>query len=628
MIKNNITIKIGDIVADYDDSTALAIEYRAFDFTDLDNMTLNSTNEFSLPKSNTNRLIFDFTDLTYSNSDYPYVAHSAKLYTDGALVLSGVMYINNINEERYNCVIVEDKSVFDCLKATPFISPKVGNDALTDSLCSRLVNNWNTVIRSEIAVQYHPQNTQEWIDSVYKYCLARGGQNNNGGYTPLNDYNIPFVVNCCGQNIPYAAVDDDSTVYSRTNEMLREEYDPIYGYGFNLSRTICYVDYSNNITRLAHIGISPMWASLDLIISQMENISGYTFANLVEIIQEYNGANNRLFVHLLGVEFDSNILRLNDRYDIDFSGRLRIVNIGERGDYNYDGENLNNLQPDDFYKGNCWDVLKSIIIDYNLIFDLDIKNKQLIFSKFSDISTQTDDRPLILVEETSRAFKVDGIKQKQVIKYKWDDSAKMLIACENKNIDEGSETTTYCEIDRYIFSKELFPIFRYKRLNPDVVNKVVTKLAADFTKTEPQQNLIWAIPLCFSSFAGMPYDEQCNINLICIGASVLREGDASNFNMRYYANYITHPGQNEQYNILLQPICSDYGQYTYLRQIVNKPVVLDVIVKKDEIFLHNFNRGKSVKINGYTGRYYVYSISKFNPRVDDTINMQVIKLPD
>lgn len=627
MIKNNITIKIGDIIADYDSDTAIAIEYKAFNFTDLDNMILNSTNEFSLPKSNNNRLMFQFCDLTYSNSDYPYVAHQAKLYTDGALVLSGNMYINNVNG-RYNCVIVEDKSVFDALKATPFISPKVGNEALLDSLCSRLAINWNTNIRSEIAAQYNPTTTQEWIDSVYKYCLVRGGQNSNGGYTPLHDYTIPFVVNSCGQNIPYAATDDDATVYSRQNEMLREEYDPIYGYGFNLARTISYVDYNNDITRLAHIAISPMWASLDIIISQMENISGYTFVNLTSIIHEYNGVNNRLFVHLPGVEFDSNILRLNDRYDIDFSGRLRIVNIGERGDYNYDSENLNNLQSDDFYKGNCWDVLKSIILDYNLIFDLDVKNKQLIFSKFSDISAQTQDRPLILVDETERQFKIDGIKQKQVIKYKGNDGAKMLITCENKNIDEGSETTTYAEIDRYIFTKERFPIFRYRRTTPDVVNKVVTKLAADFTKKEPQQNFIMAIPLCFASFAAMPYAEQCNVNLVCFGASVLREGDVSNFNMRYYANYITHPGWNEQYNILIQPICSDYSQYTYLQQIINKPVVLDVVVKKDEIFLHNFNRGKSVKINGYTGRYYVYGISKFNPRTDETINMQVIKLPD
>lgn len=627
MIKNNITIKIGDIIADYDDSTAIAIEYRAFDFANIDNMTLNSTNEFTLPKSHTNRLMFDFCDLTYANSNYPYVAHQAKLYTDGALILSGVMYINDINE-RYNCVIVEDKSVFDFLKATPFISPKVGNEALTDSLCARLVQDWNTNIRIEIASQYTPQTTQEWIDSVYKYCLARGGQNSNGGFTPLHNYTIPFVVNSCGENIPYAAVNDDSTIYSRTNEMLREEYDPVYGYGLNLARTVCYVDYNNDITRLAHIAISPMWASLVIIISQMENISGYTFVNLVDIIREYNGVNNRLFSHLPGVEFDSNIVRVNDRYDIDFSGRLRIVNVGEKGDYNYDGENINDLKSDDFYKGNCWDILKSIIIDYNLIFDIDSKNKQLIFSKFSDISTQTDNRPLILVKETSRQFKINGIKQKQVIKYKGDDSAKMLIACENKNIDEGSESTTYAEIDRYIFSKEHFPIFRYKRVSPDIVNKVVTKLAADFTKNEPHQNFIMAIPLCFSSYAAVPYNEQCNVELVCIGASVLREGDSSNFNMRYNANYITHPGWNEQYNILLQPICSDYGQYDYFKQIVNKPVVLDVTVKKDEIFLHNFNRAKSVRINGYTGRYYVYGISKFNPRVDETINMQVIKLPD
>lgn len=627
MIKNNITIKIGDILADYDDSTAIAVEYKAFDFSDLDNMTLNSTNEFSIPKSNNNRLMFKFCDSTNSNSDYPYVAHQAKLYADGALVLAGNMYINDVTE-RYNCVIVEDKSIFDLLKATPFISPKVGNETLAESLCSRLVNDWNTTVRGEIAAQYHPTTTQEWLDGVYKYCLARGGQNSNGGYTPLYDYTIPFVVNSCGENIPYSATDDDATVYSRQNEMLREDFDPIYGYGFNISRTICYVDYNNDITRLAHIAISPLWASLDLIISKLEDISGYTFTNLVDIMHEYNGTNNRLFVHLPGVEFDSNIVRVNDRYDIDFTGRLRIVNIREKGDYNYDGENLNNLQSDDFYKGNCWDVLKSIIIDYNLVFNLDAKNKQLIFSKFSDISAQTDDRPLVLVEETTRAFKIDGLKQKQVIKYKGDVDCKMLITCDNKNIDKGSAETTYAEIDRYIFTKELFPIFRYKRVNPNVVNKVVTKLSADFTKTEPQQNLIVAIPLCFTSYAGMPYTEQCNVELVSIGASIMREGDASNFNMRYNANYITHPGWNEQYNILLQPICSDHGQYTYLQQIVNKPVVLDVIVKKDEIFLHNFNRAKSVRINGYTGRYYVFEISKYNPRTDETINMKVIKLPD
>ena len=160
------------------------------------------------------------------------------------------------------------------------------------------------------------------------------------------------------------------------------------------------------------------------------------------------------------------------------------------------------------------------------------------------------------------------------------------------------------------------------------MNKVVTKLAADFTEKETSQNLIMAIPLCFKSLAGMPYDEQCNVELVSFGASVMREGDASNFNMRYYANYITHPGWNEQYNILLQPICSTYGQYDYFQQIVHKPVILDITVKKDEIFLHNFNRAKSVRINGYTGRYYVYCISKFNPRVDEVINMQVIKLPD
>lgn len=612
MVKNNIVIKIGDKFVDYDDETAIAITYRAFNFTDIDSFFVNTTNNFSLPQTPNNRRIFEFSESTFANPTFPYEVKDANIFVNGVLVMKGTLYIDNISDGRYNLIFTEDKEVFKILNDLKFCVPRVG-DEYEPSLCYELVSYWNSTVKTQIRTQYNPSGTQNWLDSVYKYLLQKGDTNSKGERAPLNDFCIPFTMNCFSQQIPYAKVDDNE-IAIKDNPITTTDYDNYYGYGLQIARQIVTVDADGNYTRRGKFDVSPLWASIDLIINRLEYITGYEFVNLADIINGYTGTGNRLFVHLPGVEFSISTQPTGDgRSDLTFDGTAGLIDIGENKDYHFESGSVTDLDDESIISSSCLDFIKMIMREFNLVMNIDSPNKKLTFRKFSDIAASAS-KMLVKSSEDSKSFKIDGIKQKQCISYEGNTvNRTYVIDCANKTIEPGSYDDALFTINRYMYTEESYPLSSYTSFGR---RKKVNLYAPDFTTSDTQKGFIMAIP---TSAAYSKYD----VTKVGITGSVFHFGDDNNGNVVYYADY----GTESQFQILNQPFCGSYGQYDYLSKCITYPQVIDMNVKLDVNFLHNFDRINSVKIDGYTGRYYVQEISSYNPRIDDTIGVKLIKLP-
>lgn len=612
MVKNNIQIKVGNSFIDYDDDTAIGITFRAFDFTNIDSFFVNSTNNFSLPITPNNRKVFDFSESTNSNPAFPYEIKNASIYVDGVLTMSGTFYIENISGGRYNIIFTEDKEIFTKLKELKFCAPRVG-DEYEDSLMFRIISYWNSTVKNSIRTQYNPSGTQQWLDAVYNYVLQKGVQNSRGEYSPANDFCIPFTMNCFSQQIPYAK-SDDNEVAVRDNPITTSDYDITYGYGLQLARKIVTIDENGNYSRNGKFDVSPLWASVDLIISLLEEYTDFEFVNLSNIINEYTGTGNRSFIHLPGVEFDMILQQTGDgHYTLNFDGTTSLINIGENKDYTFYGGTVSDIGNDSFISSNCLDFIKMLMREFNLVMNLNIQDKKLIFRKFSDVKNTASTR-LYTISENEKKFKIDGIKQKQCINYEGDAvNKKYVLDCANKTIDAGSYDDALFTINRYMYSEESYALTSYISFGR---RKKVYLDAPNFTINDVQKGFIMAIP------TAVQYGKY-DVSKVGIAGSVFQFGDANNGNLAYYADF----GDERQFQILIQNFCGSYGQYDYLSSMIEYPQTLDVTVKKDLNFLHNFDRINSISLEGYTGKYYVQEISKYNPRVDDTLALKLVKLP-
>lgn len=648
MVKNNIVIKINDKIADYDDNTAIGITYNAFNPSEIDKIFLTTTNEFSLPITLNNKKIFDFAENPNSNPNSVYDKMSCYIYLDNISILRGDCYIRNIND-RYNVHFIEGKNVFDKLKALRFAEYQ--GDEYPNSLMNLFANYWNDNILPDINSKYGEATTaKQMLDNVISYC----NEIDNDGY-PVNDVVIPICDNAFGHKaVVYNSNKNTPKVYDNNIYSKSSSSDPTgmiiaaklptgnltdeQGSGRNVELFIG--DSHQKNYRGNTITVSPIWANISVLTRILEGYTGYEFYNLEAAVEEVLG--HSLFCRCNGVEFD---LKLEAKYSYDKENQY-VKGVTQSMNWNgevfmqkaipgwygaeFENEELKDVDIDKLTSSTALDFLKTLMNEFNLVVTVDNVNKKLSFQRLSSIKTyQAYELPL--VDEKDKKFYIDGIKQKQVIDYKTiEDNSfakKLVLTSSNNNIEEGSTEDAFLTIDRTIFGTTNYYGSQnwYNRDFPVIGNKELS-------------GILFAIPK--HSIQATMNDEgryvSDDFKRFCIYISY-RLNDNSGINESYSGYFVplkTYTSDdlecivNDNYiNTLYQPTVGKHNAYDYYQSVIYKPTVEEITVKKDLIFLHNWKNLRKVKITGLTGVWYVQGISEFNPRTDDKMTLNVVKLP-
>ena len=192
-MKHNVQVYINDILIDIDENTAMGVNFEGFSTESLGKIYLSHTNTFSIPLTNHNRKALGFVDNMNMNTKLVqgswYGDESFKMYTDGLLVFTGKVYVDEINNGHINLFIIRDKDLMDVLKqytmwdATQAIVP---------------------IINAELDTQFSAGAT--W-DNIVGYMVS--GE---------NAVWLPYSVGTLSKQYPYNKFNTDTQTYSCGNK--------------------------------------------------------------------------------------------------------------------------------------------------------------------------------------------------------------------------------------------------------------------------------------------------------------------------------------------------------------------------------------------------------------------------
>ena len=113
----DLQIVVNDEIIDIDGETAFGVSFKGFSFNEADKIHLSSSNDFSIPITKKNRIVFGFPDNMNLNSIAPnnlyYDKLNVKVFADGQFLFSGKCYVDSIEESRMNLYLVGGKNFFE-----------------------------------------------------------------------------------------------------------------------------------------------------------------------------------------------------------------------------------------------------------------------------------------------------------------------------------------------------------------------------------------------------------------------------------------------------------------------------------------------------------------------------------
>lgn len=660
MVNNNIVIRINGQNVDYDDDTAVAISLTSYNLSKPGTINLSGTNEFTLPITPNNKKAFTFAENTSSKAQSMYEKMECYIYLSGVVILHGECYVKSITD-RYSVQFIEGKNVFDKLKELSFV--KLHSNAYPISLVSKLAYEWNNVELPKIQQLYNPSTPQEYVDAILTYTM----ENYDGN--PVRDFCIPVVKNIFAEkNYIY---DNDGGVGEITNNLFDNDT-PKEGKGFIIGKSFGYshlqkrptqyegVYYygggKNNadvsIPRYGITLLSPFWVSVSRVVDMLEEYTGYNFTFLTELIESYS--NKRLFLHIPALEFDTTFAvswhtqtvssaQWNNS-SMQFEGKVQCLkgNMEWYGHKLEDGS-VNNIYDDDLQTDlTCFDLLKSLMQEFNLTCYIDEFEKRIVFRKFERLKTSQASE-LSLIAENTKKFSIDDIKQKQTIAYKEiadnTPDKRLQLVCNNKNLDEGGNDTKLVEIERYIWSAQNY---NWSLQGKKGYSKNICTIDNEANAT----SFSFGYPSNYNTTGGTGFIAQEDIQQVCLSLAYRPSGEfydedglpmtkpsdwddarkhceltiycSSDLECMKAGNYI---------NKVEQLTVGQTDAYDYLQDTIYTPIYEEVTVKKDILFLKNWEALRKVHIKGLTGNWYVQEVSKFNPRTDDTMTLKIVKLP-
>lgn len=406
-MKHNVQVYINSILIDIDEDTAMGVNFEGFSTESLGKIYLSHTNTFSIPLTNHNRTALGFVDNMNMNTNVVqgswYSDMVFKMYTDGLLVFTGTVYIDEIRDGRIELFIIRDKDLMDTFKQYTMWD-------VTQAIIP--------VINSGLDTQFSEGAT--W-DNIVGY-MATGD----------NMVWLPYSVGTLSKQYPYDKYNSETQTHSCGNKYEdTDNTDNKERYNLNSENVLTTEVITNNDV----VG---------------DYKTGCIYVRLYELLTTTFG--NIGF----DVSFDHNVYMVLSKQFIRMPDIITYMSLTT---YKY------SFRADDMYhhaigddreasskKIPFLDLVKYICQEYCLLFGVD--NNTVHFHSIQNIQSTTPQR-IKIKDVSNRTVYIPSVPQESYITYEGlgDDTTltggKQIIS-RNKNIDKGSSDTVLFNINRFL----------------------------------------------------------------------------------------------------------------------------------------------------------------------------------
>lgn len=401
----DLQIVVNDEIIDIDGETAFGVSFKGFSFNEADKIHLSSSNDFSIPITKKNRIVFGFPDNMNLNSIAPnnlyYDKLNVKVFADGQFLFSGKCYVDSIEESRMNLYLVGGKNFFEELS-------KMTLKDITDICVTKLNLALDTAYPSGAS-----------YSNIISYA-------SDGAYSVW----LPYAVGTLNKQYPAVKIEDS------VSELVNKyEEDPTL---YNLE------DAKNIVTE---------FIDSNVVIGNYK--TGHFFVRVKDILD--------WTLSSLGfsTSYDN---RLTTELSADYVRMTDIVTMEDllTGNFYFDSNDTYKSKIDDkegksfSKKIKAVDFFKTIVQEYAIVFDIDNSNT-IHFKCFDEIKSNTI-KEISINKVTNRKFSVDGIDQVSWIGYasmNGDGSDAVTtggvkLICNNKNVETGNDENITFSIKRML----------------------------------------------------------------------------------------------------------------------------------------------------------------------------------
>ena len=406
-MKHNVQIYINDILINIDEDTTIGVNFEGFSTDSLGKIYLSHTNTFSIPLTNHNRTVLGFVDNMNMNTTVVqgswYSDMTFKMYTDGLLVFTGMVYVDGINNGRIELFIIKDKDVMDILKQYTMWD-------VTQAIIP--------TVNAELDTKFSEGAT--WDNIV--------------GYMSTGDNMVwlPYSVGTLSEQYPYDKFNPDTQTHSCENKYNdTDNTDNKERYNLNSENVLTTEVVTNNDV----VG---------------DYKTGCIYVRLYELLASTFGDMG------FDISFDHNVYMVLSKQFIRMPDIITYMSLTT---YKY------SFRTDDTYhyaigddreasskKIPFIDLVKYICQEYCLIFS--VTDGVVEFHSIQNIQSTTSQR-IKTTNITSRTLYIPGVPQESYITYEGlgDDTTltggKQIIS-RNQNIDKGSSDTVLFSIKRFL----------------------------------------------------------------------------------------------------------------------------------------------------------------------------------
>ena len=390
-------LRINGVIADIDESTAIGIDFQAYSVSEPAYQKCTVSNNFSIPKTNTNLKLINYTGNPYVDSDFAYNENQIDYWVDNVqLIATGIFYISSI-DTRINLIISQKNQIFTKIAEDSY----KWNQFLYD-FCNYGIENFN------LGSSSNPH-----VSTSFKSILEQLTVENN---TPFRL--LPYLGNL-------AIYDDDG---SDATSIYVENSSHLF---------LNYTDTGGNECLGGHFSIR-----IKSVFEYLESIFGISFSTSYETSIFYDDVASKMYVPARRV-----FLYVTKISDSEFHWWFG---------FSEDGDFLPSSDTEDAEDKTVFDLVKSFFQIFNVINNQTDSNvfcpKRFDTIEYAEIIDFSKN-----IKEVSKFEPIiENYKQTNYIK--WASVAtgtdeflnKKTITVSNKNIETGSTDDSLFEIDGFI----------------------------------------------------------------------------------------------------------------------------------------------------------------------------------
>ena len=399
----DVQLFVNNIKADTDQATAIGVTFNGFDFSDAGRIHLTYSNNFTLPITNRNRAIFGVVDNMGVNSasvdSKLYGNFICKLYVDGALILSGKIYVSEVSGGRIGVYMLNNKDFTETMSGFSMYDATV-----------LVVNKLNTDILSA-----YPSGAT--FANIIGYMS-----------TGTEKAWLPYATGTLLKQYPYSKTDGDGVtcgnLYDDTDNADDKEQ-----YNIDNETTIT-TEYITDSRVVGDYKAGHIYVNLYTVLSTVFDYFGFSVNIDADVLTDMQ----KQFIRMPDVVLYKNLITGYYSFRADNLYKCKIG--GEAGAASA--------------KLSFLDLFKMVCNEYCMVFDVDTHAVNL--HSFADIKTITPKTYQNSAVE-KRSFILEGLSQNNYVRYEKSGDGNeyagaMQVVCSNLNI--SADKTDIVSIKRYI----------------------------------------------------------------------------------------------------------------------------------------------------------------------------------